>query len=82
MDCIHYKNNQLIKKGFNRKNQQRYQCLTCKKIFTGQETYTRFSSDEKSMMVKLNSEGLGIRAISRVLNRISHMGVYQQLKKN
>ena len=67
MDCIHCKNNQLIKKGFNRKNQQRYQCLTCKKIFTGQAT--------------LNSEGLGTRAISRVLNRISHMGVYQQLKK-
>ena len=40
------------------------------------------TDDEKSMTVKLNSEGMGIRAIARVLNRESHMGIFNFLKRN
>lgn len=82
MNCRHCQTSQLIKKGFDRKKRQRYQCLTCKKIFTGQEKYHHLTDDEKSMTVKLNSEGMGIRAIARVLNRESHMGIFNFLKKN
>lgn len=82
MNCTHCQSNQFSKFGFDRKSQQRFKCSPCKKIFTGQENYKRFTDDEKSMIVKLNSEGLGTRAIARVLNRVSHVGVYQQLKKN
>jgi len=72
----------LIKKGFDRKDRQRYQCKSCSKIFTGLEKYHRINDEEKANIIKMKQEGLSTRAIGRILNRESHMGVYLQLKKN
>jgi len=72
----------LVKSGFDRKERQRYQCKTCSKIFTGLEKYHRINDEEKASIIKMKQEGLSTRAISRILNRESHVGIYKQLKKN
>ena len=82
MDCIFCGSKNFIKKGFNRKKQQQYCCKNCNRIYTGQEKFHKFTQEDISLADKMKSEGMGYRAIARVLGRSNHMGLFNSLKKN
>lgn len=82
MNCVFCNSKLFTKKGFNRKNQQQYKCKNCDRIYTGQEKFHRFTQEDISTADKMKAEGLGYRAIARVLGRTNHIGLFKLLKKS
>lgn len=61
---------------------QRYRCKQCNKSFQAHYSDTRLSEADKALVLSLKAEGLSIRGIARILNKVTHVAVYQFLKKN
>ena len=78
MECPRCKSNQSCKDGFA-KGRQRYQCRSCKFRYTVEHRSTAKSLETKRLAISMYTEGLGFRAIGRILN-ISYMTVYRWVK--
>ena len=65
--CKHCGSEGLIKDGFV-KNKQRYQCKTCLKTFRVGDDREKYSIESRIRVVKLYTEGLGLRSIERLEN--------------
>ena len=72
MDCPKCSSNSNVKAGFNA-GKQRYKCKQCGCHFT-RSTPKGEPKEKKRQAVQLYLEGLGFRAIGRVLN-VSHVAV-------
>jgi len=59
---------------------QRYQCKCCGYLYTVERRSTEKPPEVKQMALDLYLEGLGFRAIGRIL-KISHGTVYQWVRK-
>jgi len=78
MTCPKCNNQQCIKHGFACNN-QRYLCKKCGYKFT--RTTPRGKDENlKKMALKMYLEGLGFRAISRLLE-VSHVSVYRWIRQ-
>ena len=62
------------------KERQRYQCKECRYRYTVAQKSNVKSADTKRMAFEMYLEGLGFRAIGRLL-RVSYGTVYQWIKK-
>jgi len=79
MDCPKCKNTNKIKAGIVR-CKQRYHCKLCKYYYTV-SLRSRFKAESvKKKSLELYLEGLGFRAIGRIL-KVSHYAVYTWIKK-
>jgi len=63
--CKHCGGGDLIKNGFI-KNKQRYLCRECRKTTRVGDARERYDLGQKIKVVKLYTEGMGLRAIERV----------------
>ncbi|KQK24399.1 insertion element iso-iS1d protein insA [Chryseobacterium aquaticum] len=79
MDCPKCKSNRQVKDG-NTNGRQRYQCKNCGYRFSVERRSTEKSDEKKRLALQLYLEGLGFRAIGRVLE-INFMTVYYWIKK-
>jgi transposase-like protein len=59
----------------------RFQCLKCGKIINKERKFKHLSQETIDLIIKLRSEKMELRKISRVL-QITHSAVIYQLKKN
>ncbi|OOR87770.1 hypothetical protein B0182_11505 [Moraxella bovis] len=59
---------------------QRYKCKGCSHYFSVKKPIRHKSNETKQMAIKMYLEGLGFRAIGRLLN-ISHQTVYKWVKQ-
>ena len=74
-------NNKIIKKGFDKRGNQRYLNKETGKIFTlNEKTAKRFSDDVREKAIEIYLEGAGVRAVSRLLGT-SHVSVLNWIKK-
>lgn len=69
----------LVKAGFAY-GKQRHRCKECNHYFTVMRKSTKKSDDTKHMAIKMYLEGLGFRAIGRLLN-ISHQTAYRWVRQ-
>ena len=67
MECPRCLCTHVVRNGHTPKGHQSLRCLGCKRYFT--ESSWRVSAQEQEQIVKLHSEGLGGRAIGRILGR-------------
>jgi len=79
MDCPRCKNTRNSKAGFA-KGRQRYKCSTCNYYYTVNQRSNVKSSDTRRLAFEMYLEGMGFRAIGRVL-RISYGTVFYWIKK-
>jgi len=79
MKCRKRDSNNKIKAG-NIRGVQRYKCKNCGYHYTVERRSNEKSPETKRMAVRLYLEGMGFRAIGRVLG-ISYGTVYQWVKK-
>ena len=79
MNCPRCNNTEYCKAG-NAKGRQRYKCKTCNYYYTVVKKSDVKSSDTKRIAFEMYLEGLGFRAIGRILG-ISYGAVYQWIKK-
>ena len=78
MDCVHCGSSSWIKYGIAQ-GRQRYRCKVCGHRYTVERKSSAFSASVKQQALKLYLEGMGFRAISRVLG-MSHVSVYRWIK--
>lgn len=78
MECPRCKNSQPWKDGYA-KGRQRYQCRRCKFRYTVAHRSTEKGLEIKKLALDMYTEGLGFRAIGRILN-ISYMTVFKWVK--
>jgi transposase-like protein len=79
MDCPRCKHTEHCKAGFA-KGRQRYKCKQCNYRYTVEKKSDVKSLEVRRLALEMYLEGLGFRAIGRVL-RISFGTVYQWVKK-
>jgi transposase-like protein len=79
MECPKCKNSQYIKSG-KLGEKQRYKCKSCNYRYTVTRRCTEKPEELRRMALELYLEGLGFRAIGRVL-KISYGRVYKWIKK-
>jgi transposase len=79
MECPKCKNSQYIKSG-KQGEYQRYKCKSCAYRYTVAKRKTEKPEEVRRMALELYLEGLGFRAIGRVL-KISYGTVYKWIKK-
>lgn len=79
MNCPKCKSDQYTKDGKTQAGKQRYKCKKCNFHFSVQKRCTEKSDEQKRLALQLYLEGLGFRAIGRVLN-ISYGTVFQWIK--
>ena len=79
MDCPRCKSVKYCKAGFYN-GRQRYKCKLCNYYYTVFQKSNVKSSDTKRLAFEMYLEGLGFRAIGRIL-KISYGTVYQWIKK-
>jgi len=79
MDCPRCKSVKYCKAGFYN-GRQRYKCKSCNYYYTVFQKSNVKSSDTKRLAFEMYLEGLGFRAIGRIL-KISYGTVYQWIKK-
>ena len=76
--CPKCEHTHFVKAGFNN-GRQRYKCKSCSHYFSVIHKSTKESGKTKQMAIKMHLEGLGFRAIGRLLN-VSHQTVYRWVK--
>ena len=79
MDCPKCKQTEHCKAGFA-KGRQRYKCKSCGYYYTVEKKSDVKSEETRRMALEMYLEGLGFRAIGRLL-RISFGTVYQWIRK-
>jgi transposase-like protein len=79
MDCPRCKNGEYLKAGFAG-GRQRYKCKSCGYHYTVVRKSDVKSSDTRRLAFEMYLEGLGFRAIGRIL-KISYGTVYQWVRK-
>lgn len=79
MNCPKCKSKERVKDGLT-KCRQRYQCKNCGCRYSVEKRSTEKSDDKKRLALKLYLEGLGFRAIGRVLD-INYVTIYYWIKK-
>jgi transposase-like protein len=79
MDCPRCKNREYFKAGFAN-GCQRYKCKSCKYYYTVAQKSDLKSADTRRLAFEMYLEGMGFRAIGRVL-KISYGTVYQWIRK-
>ena len=79
MNCPKCKSKERVKDGLTN-GRQRYQCKNCSRRYSVEKRSTEKSDDKKRLALKLYLEGLGFRAIGRVLN-INYVTIYYWIKK-
>lgn len=79
MNCPKCKSKERVKDGLT-KGRQRYQCKNCTRRYSVEKRSTEKSDDKKRLALKLYLEGLGFRAIGRVLG-INYVTIYYWIKK-
>lgn len=67
MICDRCGKSHVVKQGKNLSGHQRYKCIDCKRIFTGQEKFKHLTKEQIDLIPVLVAEGNSIRAISRIL---------------
>lgn len=77
--CPKCKSTHLVKAGFAY-GKQRHRCKECNHYFTVMRKSTKKSDETKQMAIKMYLEGLGFRAIGRLLN-ISHQTAYRWVRQ-
>ncbi|MDO4897179.1 MAG: helix-turn-helix domain-containing protein [Moraxella sp.] len=77
--CPKCQSQHFVKAGFNN-GRQRYKCKLCNHYFSVQKSVRHKSDETKQMAIKMCLEGLGFRAIGRLLG-ISHQTVYKWVKQ-
>jgi len=78
--CIHCRSEAVVKMGKQTNRTPRCKCNTCRKTFQTQYTNNDTLPQTKQLIVKMSTNGSGIRDISRVLN-INQNTVMSVLKK-
>ena len=73
INCPHCQSPQTVKNGISCHGHQRYLCRSCKRTF-GLLNHRRIDDTLREQALRLYAEGLGLRAIERVLG-ISHNSV-------
>ncbi len=76
MDCCKYCGNENVLKNGIVKGKQRYLCRECGRTFRAGDGREKYSMEQKIKVVKLFTEGMGIRSIERVENIPSSLIVY------
>ena len=76
--CPKCQSQHFVKAGFNN-GRQRYKCKLCNHYFSVQKPVRHKSDETKQMAIKMYLEGLGFRAIGRLLN-VSHQTAYRWVK--
>jgi len=66
--CIHCDSADIVKMGKQTNGKPRCKCKTCKKTFQTKYTSNGAKPQTKQLILKLSTNGNGIRDISRVLN--------------
>ena len=79
MDCPRCKSCNYCKAG-KVGSKQRYKCKNCGYLYTVLRRSNMKSEDVKKLALQMYLEGLGLRAIGRIL-KISYGTVYQWVKK-
>ena len=79
MNCPKCKSKERVKDGLTN-GRQRYQCKNCGRRYSVEKRSTEKSDDKKRLALKLYLEGLGFRAIGRVLD-INYVTIYYWIKK-
>ena len=79
MKCPRCKNSEYIKSS-KQANYQRYKCKSCTYCYTVVKRSTEKPEEVRGMALELYLEGLGFRAIGRIL-KISYGTVYKWVKK-
>jgi transposase len=62
--CKHCGEDKLVKDGYV-KNKQRYLCKDCGRTFRGGDERERYSVEQKLRVIKLYTDGVGMRSIER-----------------
>jgi transposase-like protein len=78
MDCPRCGSGEYVKDGIV-KERQRYQCKHCKYRYTVQQRSNERSADVRQLAIDMYLEGLGFRAIGRLL-KVSHTAVFGWIK--
>ena len=73
INCIHCQSPQTVKNGISYHGHQRYLCRNCKRTF-GLHNHRRINDNLREQALSLYAEGMGLRAIERVLG-VSHNSV-------
>lgn len=79
MKCYRCQSEEKVKAGFIR-GLQRYKCKSCGCFFSVEKKSDVKTDEQKRLALEMYLEGLGFRAIGRVL-KISYGTVYQWVKK-
>ena len=79
MKCYKCQSENKVKAGFTR-GLQRYKCKDCGCFFSVEQKSDVKSTEQKRLALEMYLEGMGFRAIGRVL-KISYGTVYQWVKK-
>jgi transposase-like protein len=79
MNCPKCKKSEYVKAGFV-KNRQRYKCKICGYYYSVEKKSDVKTEETRRLALEMYLEGLGVRAIGRLL-RISFGTVYQWIKK-
>jgi transposase-like protein len=84
--CINCGGKNLVKYGFtnrkNSENSQKWKCKDCSTIRAEELRIKRMSDQDKDMVDKMVSEGIGYRKIQRLLNFKSLYTIQGYLKKS
>ena len=78
MDCNKCNSTDCPKSGFVH-GRQRYICKKCKYHFTVKLKSSAFAKDVKQQALNMYLEGMGFRAIGRIL-QVSHVSVYRWIR--
>ena len=70
-----------IKKGFNRSGTQRYRCKDCNVAYTINPKQNEYSEETKKLALKMYYSGVSGRGVGKVLG-MSKANVYNWIKKN
>lgn len=77
--CPKCQHSNFVKAGFNN-GRQRYKCKLCNHCFSVKKPVHHKSDETKQLAINMYLEGLGFRAIGRLLG-ISHQTVYKWVKR-
>ena len=81
MHCRHCQSENTYKNGHDRKGKQNYLCRECSRAFVESLEPNRLTTEDHRFILKHYAEGIGIRAIARLLGKTSWYAVWAFLKK-
>ena len=81
MHCRHCRSEGVKKNGHDRKRKQMYLCKSCGRAFVEAFEPNRLTAEDHRFILKHYAEGVGIRAIARLLGKTSGYAVWAFLKK-